>query len=287
MHKAFFQGESVKSNRIIYTPSDFAKNYLIHLQEVGELTAIKPHTSCREGLISYLFLIVTSGSGQLVYDGRQYALNTGDCVFISCRKPYSHTSSEDNLWSLSWVHFFGANMSGIYDKYIERGGQPVISPDNLILFSQLISDILSIAGSYDYIRDMKINEKLCSLLTLIMSDSWHPESSPHTGAKKQSLQNIKAYLEEHYKERITLDLLSEKFYINKFYLARSFKEQFGVTILSYLDHIRINHAKHLLRFTDMTAEAIGCEVGINEPGYFNRFFKKLEGVTPGEYRKLW
>jgi AraC-like DNA-binding protein len=284
---SYFQGISVKSNRIIYTASGFAKSNLLYLQEVGELQALKPHTNSREGLISFLFFTVTEGTGSLIYNNQLYHLNTGDCVFIDCRKAYSQASTPEHLWHLQWAHFYGANLNGIYEKYVERGGGPVFTPKDSSSFSELLTALLTIAGSEDYIRDMKINEKIASLLTLIMAESWHPEKNIHLNTKKQSLHYIKTYLEEHYQEKITLEQLSAEFYINKFYLSRIFKNQFGTTVLSYLEQIRITHAKQLLRFSDMTVEEIGHKIGIDEPGYFNRVFKKLEGITPGEYRKRW
>lgn len=283
---ALFQGTLVKSNRIIYTPSNFARTNLLHLQEVGELQAQKPHTSGRENLASYLCFTIINGSGILIYHGQEYQLTAGDCVFIDCKKSYSHRSAEE-LWTLKWVHFYGPNMGGIYEKYMERGGQPVFRPENPNTFRNLLEELFYIAGSSDYIRDMRISEKLTSLLTLLMAESWHPENHLNIGSKRQSLQYMKDYLEQHYKEKITLDGLAEKFYINKFYLSRIFKEQFGTTINNYLAQIRITHAKQLLRFTALTVEEIGRECGIEEPAYFARVFKKVEGVSPGEYRKMW
>jgi AraC-like DNA-binding protein len=284
---SFFQGTSVQSRRVIYTPSNFAKNNLLHLQEAGELQALQPHTSSRDGMNSFLFFIVTKGSGTLFYDGKEYAVHTGSCVFIDCKKAYAQSSSKEDLWALRWAHFYGFNLNGIYEKYAERGGQPVFTPKDSDAVSGLLTQLLDLAGSEDYIRDMKINEKITSLLTLAMAESWHPENSTRIGLKKQSLHHVKAYLDEHYKERITLDSLSEQFYINKFYLTRIFKEQFGATVLSYLDQVRITHAKQLLRFSHLTVEAIGREVGIEDGAYFNRVFKKVEGVVPGEYRRTW
>lgn len=287
MNDSLFHANTVTTNRIIYTPSNFAKSTLLHLQEIGDLQATKPHTSKREALTSYLFFVVTKGSGNLYYDSKNYPLQTGSCVFIDCRKAYAHSSDPVDLWSLKWAHFYGPNLDGIYDKYLERGGMPVMTPDTIVPFCDQLNQLYAIAGSADYIRDMKINEKITGLLTLIMSESWHPESNTGAASKKKSLQNVKTYLEEHYAEHISLDQLAEQFFINKFYLTRVFKEQFGTTILSYLDHTRITQAKRLLRFSDMTVEEIGRQVGIEEPGYFNRVFKKIEGVTPGEYRKMW
>lgn len=287
MNEALFSGDSVRSNRILYTPSPFAKDYLAYLQEVGALQATKPHTSQRQGLKSFLFFIVNDGKGHLIYQGKEYPLKKGDCVFIDCRNSYSHTPDSEHLWSLQWAHFYGVSLPGIYDKYLERGGHPVFSPRDPAPYSDLLNQLLSVASSKDYILDMKINEKISGLLTLIMSESWHPETAPKPGLKKQSLSEIKDYLEEHSTEKISLDDLADRFYINKYYMTRMFKEQFGTTILSYVDHIRVSRAKHLLRFTNQTLEEIGHAVGIDEPGYFNRVFKKVEGVSPGEYRKLW
>lgn len=80
----FTSSPSVSSTRIIYTPSSFARSSLIHLQETGTLQALYPHKSERSGLNSCLFFTVLSGSGELLYDGKNYELHTGDCVFIDC-----------------------------------------------------------------------------------------------------------------------------------------------------------------------------------------------------------
>lgn len=283
---SLFHGSLVTTSRILHTPSTFAKTSLIHLQETGSLQARKPHTSRRSGLASYLFFLVQSGYGTLEYEDTLYPLKAGDCVFLDCRKAYSHRTSDD-LWQLRWVHFYGPNMGSIYDKYIERGGRPCFHPPDLMPYEQLLEELYEIASAQDYVRDMRIFEKLASLLTLLMEESWNPENSRRTSLKRQNLQNVKEYLDRHYMEKLQLDRLAEQFYINKFYLTRIFKEQFGVSINSYLLQIRITHAKQLLRFTDRTIEAIGRECGIEDANYFSRTFKKVEGISPGEFRRMW
>ena len=74
----FLSRDIVESDRIIYTPSDFARTNLFHLQETGSLCAKKSHTSFREGLDSYLFFLVEEGSGYLTYCGEKYMLRAGD-----------------------------------------------------------------------------------------------------------------------------------------------------------------------------------------------------------------
>lgn len=278
---------SVSSQRILYTPSEFARTSLLYLQETGSLHALAAHTSHREHLASYLFFSVTSGSGELNYNGKTYALHSGDCVFIDCRKPYSHATSAD-LWTLQWCHFYGHTMPDIYKKYQERGGQPVFHPKEMEELVEVMTDLYSAAGSDSYVRDMKINEILNRLLWILMKNSWHSEQGRAAHARKRmSMEKVKSYLDENYKEHITLELLSQKFYINKYYLTKIFKETYGVTIISYLETRRITQAKNLLRFTDMTVDEISAAIGMNDANYLARRFRKIEGMSPGEYRKKW
>lgn len=276
----------VISKRIIYTPSKFARTTLLFLQEIGSLEANKGHTSKRSNLNSYLFFRVQSGSGVLVYGGIEHQIIAGDCVFINCSIPYSHSTDSNDLWSLQWIHFNGDIMPAIYNKYISRGGQPVFHPSDIEPFSKLFDSLFDIASSNDYIRDMSINAELSYLLMLLMRESWNPDNVEGEKRSRDLLQ-IKMYLDEHYMDKILLDELADMFYINKFYMVKRFKVQYGLSLNSYLQEVRITHAKQLLRFTDKKVENIGLECGLGELSYFSRTFKKAEGISPREYRSKW
>ena len=199
-------------------------------------------------------------------------------------------------------------MPAIYAKYCERGGLPVIRGADVSVdlacgadmgrrddvscgadvsqYVAILTDIYTLASSSDYIRDMRINGKLNDLLTLLMESSWHREA--HTNApKKMEISRVKSFLDEHYEEKLSLESVASHFFIDKHYLARLFKEQYGVTLVTYLQQVRITHAKRMLRFTDKSIEEIGLECGIGELNYFSRVFKKLEGVSPSEFRRVW
>lgn len=307
----FFENTYTQSSRIIHTPSTFARSTLIYLQEVGELRALWPHVSARDSLDSYLFFVVMDGRGELKYKGQRYELSTGDCVFIDCNEGYEQKTSDhrrtsehglngqfDELWSLSWAHFNGASMKGIYTKYRERGGKPVFSPNNKERYVDLVSSILATASSDSYVRDMQLSSELMKLLTYLMEDAWPSEDEQseddgekkadnHTDPKRQLVRRVKDYIDENYQQSLTLQTLAGSFYVNKQYLAKLFKDTYGFTVNGYIAHIRVSKAKEMLRFTDMTVSEIGCAVGIKDVNYFSRVFKRLEGVAPGKYRESW
>lgn len=280
------QDKMVNSNRVLYTPSSFAKNNLMYLQETGTLQALSSHTSQRSSLASFLFFCVKKGAGTLSYAGTEYSLSAGDCVFLDCNKAYAHNTSED-LWCLQWVHFDGPRLSQIHDKFMTDNASPVFRPLSLISYENLLTELQELAGLDSNIRDMRISEKLMALLAQIMSDCENRGNNSLLPSKSRILSDIKNYLEEHFREKITLDDLSGLFYIDKYYLTRRFKQHYGITVNTYLQQLKITHAKHALRFTDDSIEKIASDCGIDDPNYFARLFKKIEGLSPGEFRRSW
>lgn len=287
---SFFVGDLVKSHRIIYQPSLFAMQNLFYLQETGYLTAIKPHTSTRKNLSSFLFFYVLEGEGNLTYNNQTFSMKKGDCAFIDCRNKYSQSSSSKNLWSLKWVHFYGSKMNDIYAKYLERGGEacfPTCYEEKQNPFIKILDSIIDTASSSSYIRDMKINEELSCLLTFLMEYSWNPEKAKTFNSTGLNISNVKAFIDQNFTETISLETVANQFNVNKSYLLRLFKDNIGLTVNNYILQNRILMAKNELRFSNKTLDVIAEECGFDSANYFIRIFKKIEGLTPGEYRKRW
>ncbi len=99
------------------------------------------------------------------------------------------------------------------------------------------------------------------------------------------IDNIILYIKGSSQYDIKLSYIAECFHYNEQYLGRLFKMKTGKTYNEYLNSVRIDEAKHLLTKTNEPIIDISLKVGFNNVTYFNRIFKKLVGVTPGEYRK--
>lgn len=284
-----FDDQIVDSKRIQYTASDFAKESLLYLQEAGNLVSLKKHKASHSKLNSYLFFCILKGEGKLVYKEKNYTLKQGDCVFIDCLEKYSHTASSSS-WNIQWVHFNGPSMKNIYNKYTSRGGEPVFQPNNLTKYLTLLDKIYEVASNDDYIRDMRINSLLSELLSLIMEMSCFSLDQitiKRGNSQFFSLQDVKNEIDDNWNKKLTLDGLSKQFSINKYYLERIFRRQYGRTIIAYIIEKRITHSKQLLRFSDSSIEKIAFDCGFEDANYFSRKFKAIEGISPGEFRKKW
>ena len=96
---------------------------------------------------------------------------------------------------------------------------------------------------------------------------------------------VRHYIEQHYKENITLDLLAEQASINKYYMAHAFKREYGVSPINYLIACRIQEGKRLLAETDLSLSQIATVLGFSSSSYFSQSFRNVEGTSPTEYRK--
>ncbi|MBO9596718.1 MAG: helix-turn-helix domain-containing protein [Cohnella sp.] len=96
---------------------------------------------------------------------------------------------------------------------------------------------------------------------------------------------VSDYLDAHYREDVSLDLVADRLKITSGYLSTYFKEATGVNFKDYLTKIRMEEAKRLLVDTDLKVQTISEQVGYPNITPFIRMFRKYTGTTPGEYRK--
>lgn len=96
---------------------------------------------------------------------------------------------------------------------------------------------------------------------------------------------VRRYLDAHFKENITLDQLAAMAHVNKYHMVHSFTREYGISPINYLISRRIYESRYLLNNTDHSLAQISQMLGFSSPSYFSQRFKKLEGVTPMQYRK--
>jgi len=97
--------------------------------------------------------------------------------------------------------------------------------------------------------------------------------------------SIRDYLEQNYMHDLPQAAAAAHFHLNASYFSQYFKQQFGQTYVQYLNTLRLEQAKRLLRTTQESTEAICARVGIPNVNYFFRLFKKMEGRTVKAYRQ--
>ena len=103
-------------------------------------------------------------------------------------------------------------------------------------------------------------------------------------SEKDVLENVKNYIDLHYEKDLTQEFVASLFRLNRSYLSSAFKARMGISFLDYVNLVRVSHAKELLRGTSKKMYQIAQAVGYENVKYFFRVFKKIEGITPEQYR---
>ncbi|MBM7565832.1 response regulator transcription factor [Paenibacillus sacheonensis] len=109
-------------------------------------------------------------------------------------------------------------------------------------------------------------------------------SSGESNRAAEAILKVRAYIEGHLDEDLSLVRLAGYIHFNPSYLSRLFKQECGVNLSEYIEAARIERAKELLRNDELKVLEVGVRVGYEASQSFTRFFKKTMGVTPVEYR---
>ena len=98
------------------------------------------------------------------------------------------------------------------------------------------------------------------------------------------LEEVRKYINAHFMENLSLDALAEMAHLSPSYFSRLFKREMGVNLSNYILRCRMEHATSLLLTTDKKIYEIAEEIGIDDPVYFSKLFKKVTGRKPREFR---
>lgn len=102
---------------------------------------------------------------------------------------------------------------------------------------------------------------------------------------KLMLRKALDYIAAHYQEEITLGVVAEHIYVSSFYISHIFRKELNINFVDYLNQLRISKAKELLLDGRLKLYEIAEAVGIRNPHYFSRLFRKYAGMTASEYRQ--
>ena len=102
---------------------------------------------------------------------------------------------------------------------------------------------------------------------------------------QRAVRKAMVYIHEHYMESISLVSAARHVNMSKEYLARCFRQEMGITFVTYLNRYRINQAKGLLKTGGLNLTEIALETGFSSSAYFSRVFRQEVGMNPSDYQR--
>lgn len=237
------------------------------------------HVVRKTGLFSHQFLFTSSGAGALYVYGKEYPQKTGSVFYLAPGIPHEYRPV-NGKWETMWLVFRGEHSHELMKKIGFEGFSYTPFCD-ISRCEKLFSRIYSAAK--DPINGGESSSVLLYEYILAMREAmlFPPKE---TCGKSSIVADALMYIDRNYMQDIAIRTLSELSGVTVQHFCRVFKAQTAIRPLEYLARRRISEAKALLTDTSLEIGEIGRMVGYPDRNYFSMVFRRIEGVSPREYR---
>ena len=240
------------------------------------------------------------GSRRYFIEDSAYVVNAGSVVLIGENQIHKTASLGDTTSSRIVLNFSR--------EYLERVAQAFPTVDFFAFLSEERNHLLTgltvkqqnqIYGLLQQLLAMEDETSAAAdalrrllLGTLLLELKEHCRRQQEQTAENGRISNhtvdqIQAYIAEHYAEKLTLTGIANQFYISPYYLSRMFKKSINLSLIEYINGVRIKAAQNLIeRSSDSIAE-IAAKTGFKTTAHFRRVFKDATGLSPQQYRQYY
>lgn len=223
-------------------------------------------------------------SGRVRINSREFPFRPGDLTCIESGSVYGYSSEAPGRhWC---VHFH--EPAGSEETRLELPEHLPLRVNSLFIGEQLkhISALFNTYGADENAELMRLEARhrlkalLLSIHTVVSSRTNH---SRDTGQLAWS--RMTTWIDANLNRPVSTSALADLVRVSPGTLARKFRQHYRVTISHYVLHKRIDKAKSLLATTTLPVHEVGSQVGIVDPQYFNKQFRKVAGTSPSRYRE--
>lgn len=257
----------------------------------------------------YQLIVVMDAPVRIAVNGIRYTLKTGESLLLMPWEQHIGWKHDEPQGAFYWAQFscnppmmpFDSerpfDLSTVYAEKTElRTAPPAAHEDMLIIpkqhlmrqrfqllyiFEQLIAESNPPKGYFRYRESLLLGQ----LIQLIASD-FLEQNNENTAFPTSYItyRNLVDYLHNNYSGQVIKEPIEQVMDRKYEYLSSVFKKYAGTTIVKYIHQLRVQRAKHLLLSTDLSVGEIAEEVGFQDAFYFSRVFKRIENISPQQYR---
>ncbi len=259
------------------SPSPFSLCYISLAKFDEDWHSVIHSHSCAE-----LFYVLR-GSGQFRLDSGTVPIGAGDLIFVDPLVRHTEAGTEGK--PLEYM-VLGIENLELADRPETANRCLILKPqdyseDVRVCILNLQKEIVSQAPGFE-IACCHLAELLAIRLMRCREFSDAAPEDEKSTSRESAL--VRRYIDRHFKEPISLNLLAEVAHLNKYHMSHTFSRDYGISPISYLLSLRIRESKQLLSSTDHSLAQIAQITGFSSPSYFSQSFRKAVGMSPAQYR---
>ena len=266
----------------------FQRDFLMNLQLSISIAAF---THCKENWRDTnftpdynKFYFICEGEGVIKIAEKEVFPKKGQMVFMPAGLLQSYSTINNNTFKKYWCHF-NAKIGDI--NLFDFMDLPyIIEVEDNEKIEKLFKELIVTQENpklYSLLKEKAILTELISYyIEKAKVDSF--KSSKFSSIEK--LNKVLKYIQEHISENITVETLANFVHFHPNYFTNIFKKYMGMPPIQYINKIRFERAKYLLKTTDLHINEIASRTGFCDIYYFSKFFKNYSGYSPSDFRNI-
>jgi AraC-like DNA-binding protein len=258
----------------------------LYVSHIGAFpTALNHYIERKNGAAETILIYCLSGKGALRLGQNIFPIEPGHVLFIPPHTPHSYEADKKDPWSIFWMHFNGVGAVDCLTGLGVSVDRPLLYVPDVALMQRLFEDTYACLN-YHY-TDAGLLAMSGELLRLIGQIKLHGRSrrGPPQAACDRIMSTV-AFMGKHPNMSLSLDDLAALAGQSVSYYCRLFKQRIGQAPMNYFLQLKVRKACELLDGTRLNVKEIAQELGYDDPYYFSRLFKKIQGCAPAVYRAL-
>ncbi|MBR5155992.1 MAG: AraC family transcriptional regulator [Clostridia bacterium] len=230
------------------------------------------------GRSDFQLICMTAGKMAIQLDGSECIMQKDNFYLFKPGEPQIYRCSKEDNSAYFWIHFNGTMAEEILrDNNLCDGNihTYLSSKEDIRLIQKIISEINQKTSSYQ-ISLLGLFSQLITRISRHTSDKEKKDLYAQLAPAISAMENVdKAYTVSEYAKMCNMSV---------YHFSHKFKTCTNQSPMQYQNKIAMNHAAYLLKSTDLSIGEISAVIGVSDPLYFSKKFKKAFGVSPTEYR---
>jgi len=266
--------------------SQYSLTRTLYVSDIGYFPHAQYHYRERlEGCDSHIFIYCSEGEGWVELNGKSFSLSERQLVVIPAGVPHRYGASSELPWSIYWFHLQGEQVYEYIQLYGLDAGPLRLPAGAYSALAESFDQCYRLLSDKPYSLPVQVfvSQTMGQLLGNI---GLRAGGSASDRKRELDLERAIRYMNDNLASSIKLSDLAAHTGISKQHLIYLFNQESGIPPIEYFLRLKMQKASQLLSLTGLTVKEIAAYVGISDPYYFSRLFKKIMGTSPTEYRNV-
>lgn len=236
----------------------------------------------------YAFGVIEAGAMAFNYLGRKFVASAGKVNLVCPGETHDGSAAGPDGWRYRMIYLGPDIVIRAAEEAFGRAATRPFFNTGVVVDPEAALSVGRLHRAMTEPGVSRLERESLLLEFLIGFISRHAETKPRpwaVGDEPRAVALAREFIEDRLDQNVSLDQLSDQAGLSRFHLIRVFRRQVGLTPHAYLTQRRLCRAKDLLDQDRPIAE-VALETGFSDQSHLNRAFKKIHGITPGQYRNM-